>query len=69
LPIDYNKHAFGEAGIASNYVYDHFKLTLYITTNSQTANKYKLITNGSVTKGDKPYTFHAQYPSHFTSMS
>ncbi|GAC28974.1 hypothetical protein [Brumicola pallidula] len=69
LPIQYNAHAFGEAGIPSNYVYDHFKLTLDITINSQTSNKYQLITNGSVTTGDKPNTFHAQYPSHFTSMS
>ena len=69
LPIDYNKHAFGEAGIPSNYSYDHFKLTLDITINSQTANKYQLITNGSVTKGDQPNTFYAQYPSHLTSMS
>lgn len=69
LPIDYNKHAFGEAGIPSNYTYDHFKLTLDITINSQTANKYQLITNGAVSKGDKPNTFYAQYPSHLTSMS
>jgi len=69
LPIQYNEHAFAEAGIPSNYTYDHFKLTLDITINSQTSNKYQLITNGSMTKGDKPNTFHAEYPSHFTSMS
>lgn len=69
LPIDYNNHAFAEAGIPSNYTYDHFKLTLDITINSETTNKYHLITNGSVTKGDKPNTFYAKYPSHLTSMS
>jgi hypothetical protein len=69
LPIDYNQHAFAEAGIPSNYVYDHFTLSLDIKINSQTANKYQLITNGTVTKGDKSNTFYAQYPSHLTSMS
>ena len=69
LPIQYNEHAFAEAGIPINYTYDHFKLTLDITINSQTSSKYQLITNGSVTKGDKPNTFYAEYPSHFTNMS
>jgi hypothetical protein len=69
LPIQYNDHAFAEAGIPSNYTYDHFKLTLDITINSQTLHKYQLITNGSVTKSDKPNTFYSEYPSHFTSMS
>jgi len=69
LPIQYNEHAFGEVGIPSNYSYDHFKLTLDITINNQISDKYRLITNGSVTQGDKPNSFHAEYPSHFTSMS
>lgn len=69
LPIHYNEHAFVEATISDNYSYAHFKLVLEITIESQTSTKYQLITNGLVTKDDKPATFYAEYPSHLTSLS
>ena len=69
LPIQYNKHAFGEAGIPSNYSYDHFKLTLDVTIKHPTPDKYRFITNGIVTPGETTNSFRAEYPPHYTSMS